>query len=47
VALFTAALRVPPTVAALSARETHAVPTELRGERKGGRPTAQAQRITA
>ncbi|OIJ85524.1 MFS transporter [Streptomyces sp. MUSC 14] len=47
VALFTAALCVPPTVAALSARETHAVPTELLGERKGGRPTAQAQRITA
>ncbi|MFJ5966889.1 MFS transporter [Streptomyces sp. NPDC093060] len=35
VALFTAALCVPPTLAALSARETHAVPTELLGERAG------------
>lgn len=35
VALFTAALCVPPTLAALSARETHEVPTELLGERAG------------
>ncbi|MFF4571594.1 MFS transporter [Streptomyces sp. NPDC001410] len=35
VALFTAALCVPPTLAALSARETHKVPTELLGERAG------------
>ncbi|MFG2119903.1 MFS transporter [Streptomyces sp. NPDC048710] len=35
VALFTAALCVPPTLAALSARETHTVPTELLGERAG------------
>ncbi|MGW3100774.1 MFS transporter [Streptomyces sp. NPDC001100] len=33
VALFTAALCVPPAVAALSARETHRVPTELLGTR--------------
>ncbi|OIJ93147.1 MFS transporter [Streptomyces monashensis] len=47
VALFTAALCVPPVVAALSARETHAVPAELLGERRSGRRTAQAERITA
>ncbi|MFE1315558.1 MFS transporter [Streptomyces sp. NPDC058755] len=35
VALFTGALCVPPTLAALSARETHKVPTELLGERAG------------
>ncbi|MFH9731569.1 MFS transporter [Streptomyces sp. NPDC017260] len=33
VALFTAALCVPPVIAALSARETHKVPTEGLGER--------------
>ncbi|CAM5389758.1 MFS transporter [Streptomyces fumanus] len=33
VALFTAALCVPPVIAALTARETHAVPTEQLGER--------------
>ncbi|MEU9558841.1 MFS transporter [Streptomyces fumanus] len=33
VALFTAALCVPPVIAALTARETHAVPTEHLGER--------------
>ncbi|MFH8973603.1 MFS transporter [Streptomyces sp. NPDC017890] len=33
VALFTAALCVPPVIAALSARETHRVPTEELGER--------------
>ncbi|WP_329332630.1 MHS family MFS transporter [Streptomyces sp. NBC_00663] len=33
VALFTAALCIPPVIAALSARETHKVPTELLGER--------------
>ncbi|MEV0476239.1 MFS transporter [Streptomyces prunicolor] len=33
VALFTAALCVPPVVAALTARETHTVPTELLGTR--------------
>ncbi|MGW2748196.1 MFS transporter [Streptomyces sp. NPDC001450] len=35
VALFTATLCVPPTLAALTARETHKVPTELLGERAG------------
>jgi uncharacterized membrane protein YdjX (TVP38/TMEM64 family) len=33
VALFTAALCVPPALAALTARETHKVPTELLGVR--------------
>ncbi|MFD5797781.1 MFS transporter [Streptomyces diastatochromogenes] len=33
VALFTAALCIPPTLAALTARETHTTPTELLGER--------------
>lgn len=33
VALFTAALCVPPVIAALSARETHRIPTEHLGER--------------
>ncbi|MPY47537.1 MFS transporter [Streptomyces acidicola] len=33
VALFTAALCVPPVLAAVTARETHKVPTELLGER--------------
>ncbi|GGK88378.1 MFS transporter [Streptomyces flaveus] len=33
VALFTAALCVPPVIAALTARETHKVPTESLGER--------------
>ncbi|MGW5663329.1 MFS transporter [Streptomyces sp. NPDC003758] len=36
VALFTAALCVPPVVAALTARETHKVPTERLGERQAG-----------
>ncbi|MET8946432.1 MFS transporter [Streptomyces sp. NPDC004542] len=35
VALFTAALCVPPVIAALSARETHRVPTPALGERAG------------
>ena len=43
VALFTAALCVPPVIAALSARETHKVPTELLGERT---PEAAAERAT-
>ncbi|MFB7509968.1 MFS transporter [Streptomyces broussonetiae] len=46
VALFTAALCVPPVVAALSARETHTVPAELLGERDARRPVP-AQRVTA
>ncbi|MGV9289320.1 MFS transporter [Streptomyces sp. NPDC003719] len=36
VALFTAALCVPPVIAALTARETHTVPTEDLGERRRG-----------
>ncbi|MGQ4417379.1 MFS transporter [Streptomyces sp. SAS_269] len=36
VALFTALLCVPPTLAALSARETHKVPSDLLGERAAG-----------
>ncbi|MFJ8820854.1 MFS transporter [Streptomyces sp. NPDC102467] len=35
VALFTAALCVPPVIAGVTARETHKVPTELLGERRG------------
>jgi MFS family permease len=46
VALFTAALCVPPVIAALSARETHKVPTELLGER-GGRRSSQPQTVSA
>ncbi|GGJ51073.1 MFS transporter [Streptomyces brasiliensis] len=46
VALFTAALCVPPVIAALSARETHRVPTELLGER-AGRPVSQRETVTA
>ncbi|WP_030422298.1 MFS transporter [Streptomyces sp. SCSIO 75703] len=38
VALFTAALCVPPVIAALTARETHEVPTEDLGERTAGEP---------
>ncbi|MFF7160074.1 MFS transporter [Streptomyces sp. NPDC008086] len=39
VALFTAALCVPPVVAALSARETAKIPTEHLGERASGKST--------
>ncbi|MBK3567560.1 MFS transporter [Streptomyces sp. MBT62] len=46
VALFTAALCVPPTVAALSARETHKVPTELLGTRSP-RETSRPETVTA
>ncbi|WP_432193676.1 MFS transporter [Streptomyces sp. bgisy027] len=46
VALFTAALCVPPVVAALSARETAKVPTELLGERAAGR-SAQPAKVAA
>ncbi|MGW5463657.1 MFS transporter [Streptomyces sp. NPDC003996] len=46
VALFTAALCLPPALAALTARETHKVPTELLGERSGG-PAQGAERVTA
>jgi hypothetical protein len=46
VALFTAALCVPPVIAALSARETHRVPGESLGERAepGG---VQQEKVTA
>ncbi|MFE5395913.1 MFS transporter [Streptomyces sp. NPDC056568] len=46
VALFTAALCVPPVIAALSARETHTVPTEELGER-ARRDTARPETVTA
>jgi MFS family permease len=46
VALFTAALCVPPVIAALSARETHRVPTEQLGE-QARREEAQPETVTA
>ncbi|MEV0481609.1 MFS transporter [Streptomyces sp. NPDC050508] len=46
VALFTAALCVPPVIAALTARETHTVPTELLGTRSP-RETSQPETVTA
>ncbi|MFE4576392.1 MFS transporter [Streptomyces chartreusis] len=46
VALFTAALCVPPVVAALSARETAKVPTEQLGERTAGQ-SAQPAKVSA
>ncbi|MGW4543311.1 MFS transporter [Streptomyces chartreusis] len=46
VALFTAALCVPPVVAALSARETAKVPTEQLGERTAGQ-SAQPAKVAA
>ncbi|MGW4751939.1 MFS transporter [Streptomyces chartreusis] len=46
VALFTAALCVPPVVAALSARETAKVPTEQLGERTAGQ-SAQPTKVAA
>jgi MFS family permease len=46
VALFTAALYVPPLVAALTARETHRVPTEQLGER-AAREAAGRETVTA
>ena len=46
VALFTAALCVPPIVAALSARETAKVPTEQLGERASGK-TAERETVAA
>ncbi|MEU0076063.1 MFS transporter [Streptomyces sp. NPDC006332] len=46
VALFTAALCVPPVVAALSARETAKVPTEELGER-ARREASQPETVTA
>jgi len=46
VALFTAALCVPPVIAALTARETHKVPSERLGERAAGE-AAQREAVTA
>ncbi|MFD3730270.1 MFS transporter [Streptomyces sp. NPDC058632] len=46
VALFTAALCVPPVIAALSARETHRVPTEQLGERVND-GSARPEKVTA
>ncbi|MET7699365.1 MFS transporter [Streptomyces sp. NPDC005485] len=46
VALFTAALCVPPVIAVLSARETHKVPTEQLGERIVPE-TSQPETVTA
>ncbi len=46
VALFTAALCVPPVIAALTARETHTVPTERLGERHPD-PAARRETVTA
>lgn len=46
VALFTAALCVPPAIAALTARETHTVPTELLGTRSP-REASQPETVTA
>jgi MFS family permease len=45
VALFTAALCVPPVVAALTARETHRVPTEQLGER-APREASRPEKVT-
>jgi MFS family permease len=46
VALFTAALCVPPVIAALTARETHTIPTERLGDR-ASRATAQPAKVSA
>ncbi|MGR3868534.1 MFS transporter [Streptomyces graminifolii] len=46
VALFTAALCVPPVIAAISARETHTVPTELLGTRSP-REASRPETVTA
>ena len=46
VAIFTAALCVPPVIAVLTARETHSVPTEQLGERTP-KPTAERATVTA
>jgi MFS family permease len=46
VALFTAALCVPPVITALSARETHTIPTEHLGDRTTHH-ASQPERVTA
>ncbi|MCT7356646.1 MHS family MFS transporter [Streptomyces sp. 15-116A] len=47
VALFTAALCLPPVVAALTARETHTVATEHLGERPERTESTQPEKVTA
>ncbi|MFJ3982132.1 MFS transporter [Streptomyces fungicidicus] len=47
VALFTAALCVPPVVAAVTARETRLVPTERLGERAAGEGAERTEKVTA
>ncbi|MEU4654737.1 MFS transporter [Streptomyces sp. NPDC023723] len=46
VALFTAALCVPPVIAAVTARETHRIPTERLGERTPEKP-ARSETVSA
>ncbi|MEW2074630.1 MFS transporter [Streptomyces sp. NPDC017966] len=47
VALFTAALCVPPVIAAVTARETHRVPTERLGERAVEEGAERPEKVTA
>lgn len=47
VALFTAALCVPPVIAAITARETHRVPTERLGERAVEESAERPAQVTA
>ncbi|MGW3253067.1 MFS transporter [Streptomyces fungicidicus] len=47
VALFTAALCVPPVIAAVTARETRLVPTERLGERAAGEGAERTEKVTA
>ncbi|MFI1417649.1 MFS transporter [Streptomyces sp. NPDC020731] len=47
VALFTAALCVPPVIAAVTARETHRVPTERLGERAVEEGARRPEKVTA
>ncbi|MFI9824349.1 MFS transporter [Streptomyces sp. NPDC052013] len=47
VALFTAALCLPPVVAAITARETHTVATERLGERRERPGSPQPEKVTA
>ncbi|MER6624683.1 MFS transporter [Streptomyces sp. NPDC000931] len=47
VALFTAALCVPPVIAAITARETHRVPTERLGERAVEESAQRPAKVTA
>ncbi|MFE1256099.1 MFS transporter [Streptomyces fungicidicus] len=47
VALFTAALCVPPVIAAVTARETRLIPTERLGERAAGEGAERTEKVTA